>query len=131
MQEFLASPQGDPTLRWALLQRGLWVNDQPSLFDYLADLARYRVSDVAGQISCPTLLTQAESDPVGAGAGRLFDALTVERKALIEFTAAEGAGGHCEGTARRLFHQRVYDWLDETLADEPVSSAPAPAAATV
>jgi hypothetical protein len=28
---------------------------------------------------------------------------------------AEGAAGHCEGGARRLFHQRCYDWLDEAL----------------
>jgi alpha-beta hydrolase superfamily lysophospholipase len=115
LQEFLAGPQGDPSLRWALLQRGLWVNAQPSLFDLLSDLARYRISDVAGQISCATLLTQAEGDPIGAGAQKLFDALAVERKALVRFTSAEGAGGHCEATARRLFHQRVYDWLDETL----------------
>jgi pimeloyl-ACP methyl ester carboxylesterase len=118
MEEFLAGPLGDPSLRWALLQRGLWVNAQPSLFDLLSDLARYRLSDVAAQIACPTLLTQSEGDPIGAGAQRLFDALTVERMALLRFTSAEGAGGHCEATARRLFHQRVYDWLDETLDSE-------------
>jgi hypothetical protein len=28
---------------------------------------------------------------------------------------AEGAGGHCEALARTLFHQRMFDWLDETL----------------
>ena len=115
MQEFLEGPDGDPSLRWALLQRGRWVNDKATLFDLLADLTRYRISDIADQISCPTLLTQSEGDPIGAGAGKLFDALTVERKVLLKFTAAEGAGGHCEATARRLFHQRMYDWLDETL----------------
>jgi pimeloyl-ACP methyl ester carboxylesterase len=115
LQEFLEGPQGDPSLRWALLQRGLWVNAQPTLFDLLCELARYRISDVAHQISCPTFLTQAEGDPIGAGAEKLFDALTVERKTLVRFTSAEGAGGHCEATARRLFHQRAYDWLDETL----------------
>jgi pimeloyl-ACP methyl ester carboxylesterase len=115
LEAWLAGPQGDPMLRWLLLQRGKWVNDQPSLYRLFCDLARYTLSDVAAQISCPTLLTQAEGDPIGAGAPTLFDALTVERKALVEFTSAEGAGGHCEATARRLFHQRVYDWLDETL----------------
>jgi pimeloyl-ACP methyl ester carboxylesterase len=115
MQEFLEGPDGDPSLRWALLQRGRWVNDKATLFDLFADLTRYRLSDIADQISCPTLLTQSEGDPIGAGAGKLFDALTVERKVLLKFTAAEGAGGHCEATARRLFHQRMYDWLDETL----------------
>jgi hypothetical protein len=56
-----------------------------------------------------------DSTPSGA-APTLFDALSVQRKQLVKFTAAEGAGGHCEATARRLFHQRVYDWFDETLS---------------
>jgi hypothetical protein len=115
MQAFLAGPEGDPGLRWALLQRGLWVNGQPDLFHLFADLTRYRLSDVAGGISCPTLLTASEGDAVSANTGKLFDALTVERKELVRFSAAEGAGGHCEATSRRLFHQRVYDWLDDTL----------------
>jgi pimeloyl-ACP methyl ester carboxylesterase len=114
MQGHLEGPDGDPSLRWALLQRGRWVNDKATLFDLLADLTCYRISDVADQINCPTLITQSEGDPVGAGAKKLFDALTVQ-KVLLKFTAAEGSGGHCEATARRLFHQRVYDWLDETL----------------
>lgn len=114
LQEHLAGPGGDPMMRWLMLQRGRWVHGQPTLFAYLADLARYRLSDVAAQIACPTLVTQAEGDRIG-GAGQLFGALTVKRKALLTFTAAEGAGGHCEATARRVYHQRVYDWLDETL----------------
>lgn len=115
LQDFLEGPGGDPSLRWALLQRGRWVNDKATLFDLFSDLARYRVSDVVDQITCPTLHTQSEGDPIGAAAEKLYDALTVERKALLKFTAAEGAGGHCEATARRLFHQRADDWLDETL----------------
>lgn len=115
IEAVLAGPDGDPGLRWALLQRGLWVNGQPNLFALLADLTRYRLSDVAGQIDCPTLLTCSEGDPLSAGTEKLYDALSVARKALVRFTAAEGAGGHCEAPARRLFHQRVYDWLDEIL----------------
>jgi hypothetical protein len=46
-----------------------------------------------------------------------FDAVGAERKILIGFAEAEGAGGHCEGTARHLFHQRCYDWLDEALGN--------------
>ena len=73
------------------------------------------VRPVAGQIACPTLLTAAEGDPIASGAPRLYEALRVPKKALVRFTAAEGAGGHCEGLARTLYHQRVFDWLDETL----------------
>jgi alpha-beta hydrolase superfamily lysophospholipase len=116
MQDWLAGPDGDPQLRWSLLQRGLWANQQATLYDLFAELCRYTLSDVAARITCPTLLTQAENDPMGAGAPTLLDAIAAERKTLVRFTAQEGAGGHCEGMARRLFHQRVYDWLDEMLA---------------
>ena len=44
----------------------------------------------------------------------LYDALTCP-KALVAFTAAEGADGHCEPLAPTLRNQRVFDWLDETL----------------
>jgi alpha-beta hydrolase superfamily lysophospholipase len=104
-------------LRWRIIQRGLWVHGKDTLFDYLADVLRYELSSVAWNIKCPTLLTAAEGDPASAGAAKLFDAVAADRKALIRFTEAEGAGGHCEGTARRLFHQRCYDWLDETLGE--------------
>ena len=103
-------------MRWRLIQRGLWVHGAQSLFEYFADLTRFELSPVAAEIRCPTLLTQAEGDPLAAGAPALFEALTVQRKALVRFTAGEGAAGHCEGAARRLYHQRVFDWLDETLA---------------
>src|SRR5919108_110458 len=116
MEEYLRGPDADPMLRWRLIQRGLWVHGVDTLFDYFAEMMRYELSPVAADIACPTLLTQAEGDPIAAGAPKLFEALSVERKELVRFTAAEGAGGHCEGAARRLYHQRTFDWLDETLA---------------
>ncbi|HEY3586163.1 MAG TPA: acetylxylan esterase, partial [Myxococcaceae bacterium] len=116
MEERLRSPEADPLLRWRIIQRGLWVHGKDTLFDYLADVVRFEVSSVAGNIKCPTLLTAADGDPASAGAAKLFEGVAAERKALIHFTAAEGAAGHCEDLARRLFHQRCYDWLDETLA---------------
>jgi pimeloyl-ACP methyl ester carboxylesterase len=116
MDEYLHGPDADPMVKWRLVQRGLWVNGVDSLFDYFADMTRYELSSVAQNITCPTLLTQAEGDPLAANAHKLLDAIGADRKELIRFTAAEGAAGHCEGEARRLFHQRSYDWLDETLA---------------
>ncbi len=117
MEEALRSPDADPFMRWVLLQRGLWVHGKDTLFDYLADAVRFEVSPVAGNIRCPTLVTAAEGDPIAAGAQTLFDSVGAQRKLLIRFTQAEGAGGHCEAMARHLFHQRCYDWLDETLGE--------------
>jgi alpha-beta hydrolase superfamily lysophospholipase len=114
-ETWLKGDQADPLLRWRLLQRGLWVHGVDTLFDYLAAMTAFEISTVAGQITCPTLVTAAEGDPIAAGASRLYEALQVSRKALVRFTAAEGAGGHCESFARTLYHQRVFDWLDEVI----------------
>ena len=116
MEDYLRSDKADPDMRWRLIGRGLWVHGKDTLYDFIAELTRFEVSSVAGNITCPTLLTAAEGDATSAGAPQLLDAVDNERKTLIRFAAAEGAGGHCEGMARRLFHQRCYDWLDETLA---------------
>lgn len=47
--------------------------------------------------------------------GRLFDALVCD-KHRIQFKAAQGAGDHCEGAARTLFHPQVFEWLATVLA---------------
>ena len=57
---------------------------------------------------------QAEGDPIAAGASKLYDAVQAE-KVLMRFAESEGAGGPCETMARSLYHQRVFDWLDEVL----------------
>jgi pimeloyl-ACP methyl ester carboxylesterase len=116
MAAALNAPDADPMLHWAFVQRGYWVNGVDNLYDYLKDFVRYEVLKYAPQISCPTLLTYAEGDPVGNGGAALLAALTVPRKERIYFSYAEGAGGHCEAYARTLYHQQTYDWLDETLA---------------
>ena len=36
-----------------------------------------------------------------------------------QFTAAEGAGQHCESGARALFHARAFDWLGQVLDPHP------------
>ncbi len=106
--------QAPPMLRWRLLQRGRWVNGADSLFDYFVKMLDYELSPVASQISCPTLITQAEGDPIAVGAAQLYNAVQTE-KVLVQFRGSEGAGGHCETMARSLYHQRVFDWLDEVL----------------
>ena len=115
IEDYLRSDKADPVLRWRLLQRGIWVHGVQNLFDYFSELARYELSPVAGDIACPTLIAAVEGDPIAAGATRLRDAIAAKRRVLLEFKQAEGAGGHCECEGRRRFHQRCYDWLDETI----------------
>jgi len=107
--------QETPALRWAIVQRGFWVQGVDSLSEYLKITEDYSLKEVVSQISCPTLLTWAESDPLSWNAELIYDRLTSEKE-LVRFYDAEGAGDHCETKIRPLFHQRAFDWLDETLA---------------
>ena len=104
----------DASLRWSVVQRAFWVHGIDSLAEYLRVAKDYELSSVVDRIRCPTLVTQAENDPVARFAGRLYDALR-SPKELLRFTEAEGAGDHCELMARSLFHEKSFDWLDETL----------------
>ena len=105
---------GNAGQRWKVVQRGFWANGVGSLRDYFKETERFTMKGRAEMVRCPTLLTAAENDPLAIGAQTLFDALTCP-KALIKFTAVEGAGGHCEMMNRSLANRTVLDWLDETL----------------
>ncbi len=84
---------------------------------YIRELSRFSVAEVAGDISCPALLLDAEGDPVGSGqVDRLAAVLDPARTTVHRFTAAEGAGGHCEGMGQRRVERVVHDWIDETLS---------------
>src|SRR5918997_2898682 len=107
--------QETPALRWAIVQRGFWVHGVDSLSEYLKLAEDYSLKEVVSRIRCPTLLTWAESDPLSWNAEQIYDRLTSQTR-LVRFYDAEGAGDHCEAKTRPLFHQRAFDWLDETLA---------------
>jgi len=114
LERRLRSADADPMPQWRIFQRGYWVHGVDTLYDLLREMSRFEISTVAHQITCPTLLTAAEGDPLSAQTNKLYDALRCPKR-LLQFSAAEGSGGHCEGLARSLYHQRVFDWLDDTL----------------
>jgi hypothetical protein len=105
---------GTPALHWRIKQRGFWVNGVTSLRDLITVTLHYTLGDVGTRISCPVLVTAAENDPLAQGATQFVEALGGQAT-LIRFTAAEGAGGHCEMSNRTLLNERVLDWLDDTL----------------
>jgi alpha-beta hydrolase superfamily lysophospholipase len=111
LQPMFDAVEASPELTWALEQRNLWVHGVGSIMDYLRILPEYMLESRADQIECPTLVTQAENDPLSATAEKLYDALDCPKE-LQRFTAAEGAGDHCEMHGRKLYHQRTFDWLD-------------------
>ena len=105
-----------PTAAWALTH-GMFVTGTATPRAYVAATLAYHLRDgIAEKISCPTLVLDAEEDMFFKGQPeQLYDHLTCPRT-LIRFTAAEGAGAHCQVGAHRLACGRIYDWLDETFA---------------
>jgi hypothetical protein len=102
------------SLRWAL-SNGLWVFAVTTAQEFIDEYSKYDLTEVADQISCPTLVCEAEGDHFFSGQPQLlYDALQCP-KTLVKFTAAEGAEEHCHVGALTLFHQRMFDWLDDTL----------------
>jgi len=105
-----------PTARWSY-SHGMWATGATSPRAFVAKMLDYNLKDgVAEQIRCPTLVCDAENDLFLKGQPQmLYDHLTCP-KTMVRFTAAEGAGAHCQVGASRLAFARIFDWLDETLA---------------
>lgn len=113
---------GTRQLNWKVVQRGFWVHGVNDLRAYLASTELFTMRGRAHLIQCPTLITQAENDPLAAGAGAFFEALQC-RMTLMRFRAAEGAGGHCEMGNCSLVDGRALDWLDEQFESRRESGA--------
>ena len=113
---FEAAMKTSPTTRWAF-SHGMYATGTTSPRAYFAKTLDYHLRDgIAEQISCPTLVCDAEDDLFFKGQPQqLYDHLTC-RKTMMPFTKAEGAGAHCQVGAGRLAFARIFDWLDETLA---------------
>jgi hypothetical protein len=86
-----------------------------SPWDYFIDATRYEQGDLIGEIRCPTLVCDAQNDDISASSLEFFERLRCKKR-YIRFTVEEGAAEHCVSGNRALFHERVFDWLDEQLA---------------
>jgi dienelactone hydrolase len=104
----------EPGMAFAL-ERGMLTHGFATPIDYIRGLQDYSLVGIADRIECPSFICRGENDPIGGSAKELFDAI-VAPKEFVEFTNAEGAGQHDEAGAAALFSQRVFDWLDATLA---------------
>ena len=103
-----------PALR-AFLAPRMVTHGLTSVREYFRDLLRYTNEDTASAITCPSFVTDNETDTVSVGQGKvLFDRLTCPKEFRL-FTKAEGAEGHCEGMAPIVFWTAAFDWLDDLL----------------
>jgi len=115
--------ESDRNLNWAIIRRGFWTNGATDVGSMVAELWKWKLdADTVARISCPVLVTSAEGDRASTDSQDLFDAITGPKE-HIHFTAAEGAGMHCEMLNRSNANRRILDWLDDTLAAQRSASA--------
>ncbi len=89
--------------------------DGDSRYDLYQEVFRYRLGEEVAQIDTPLLICDPEGEQFWPGQSqRLHDLLPGERE-LVRFTAAEGAGRHCEPMGAAIRDARVFDWLAERL----------------
>ena len=110
-EKLAAGPDGALLFRPRMAAHGL-----TTVQDYIRHMREFNNSGSAPLITCPSLICDNEIDRISTGQGKqLANAMTGSAVDTVIFTAAEGAGGHCEGMGREVFDERVYPWLDKTL----------------
>lgn len=105
----------DPNIRFNMAH-GMWTSGSNSPYELIMKSKDYTVKNIAKSIECPTLVLEAEKDDSFPGQPKkVYDELTCQKKYIL-FTSEEGAEEHCQCGASALSNQRIFDWLDETLA---------------
>jgi hypothetical protein len=86
-----------------------------SYYDTYRAVMQYNLTEVAGQIRCPMLITNPVNEVYFPGQSqRLYDLLTSPKK-LVTFTESDGADLHCEPKGTGLRNLHIFNWLNETL----------------
>jgi len=85
-----------------------------SIGDYFRELRRFTMMSHAGEITCPTLIVEAENDFAGGSGSKLEAALSCPAT-LVTLSASSGADGHCAGLGQALWNDAVYGWLARTV----------------
>ncbi len=101
------------------MQRGLLFRMRPygstSYYEVFKAAMDYNLTDVAGKITCPMLITAPVNEAFWPGQSQRLYEMLKSPKTLVPFTAADGADLHCEPKGYGLRDLRVFDWLDTTL----------------
>jgi hypothetical protein len=110
LRQGLAAPEATAAREtWAFRARPYGVEGYSAVLD---EVAKYDVTDVAGQITTPLYITHPDGEQFFCGQPAELAAL-VPGSTLARFTQEEGASYHCQPMARELTEQRMFDWLDE------------------
>jgi hypothetical protein len=94
----------------------MWTTGASSPFELIMNSKNYTMKDIAQDIKCPTLVLEAERETIHFQDNQKKCMTHLCPKKYILFTSEEGAEEHCQCGAPALSNQRIFDWLDETLA---------------
>ena len=86
-----------------------------SYYDTYKSVLEYNLREVAGQITCPLLITEPANEVYWPGQSRQLYDLVKSPKALVHFSESDGADLHCEPKGTGLRDLRVFNWLAQTL----------------
>ena len=87
-----------------------------SYFDTYNAAMQYNLTEVAGKISCPLLITEPVNEAYWPGQSRQLYDLVASPKKLVHFSESDGADLHCEPKGMGIRDLRIFDWLDEILS---------------
>ncbi len=94
-----------------------WVLGVKDMEEAIETVKRFTLVDVAGQITCPFLVTHGANDRLATpeDAQKLYAAVGSKNKTIKIFTVDEGAAEHCHVDNRQVGIDYVADWLTATL----------------
>lgn len=106
----LADPQRRNDFRCRMATHGV-----STLTDYFRSLTTFSLDGRGDRITCPVLVTESEGDFASTGQTEPLVAAVRGPVTRHRFTAAEGAGGHCEGLGQARFERVAFDWIASAL----------------
>ena len=111
----LFSPETAATLRFRGNPYGVNGSSTYSLYE---TVGAYRLGEEIEHITTPVLITDPEGEQFWPGQSQqLYDRLKGP-KDIVCFRSQEGAGRHCEPLAGAQRDTRIFDWLEQYLADD-------------
>jgi pimeloyl-ACP methyl ester carboxylesterase len=98
-------------LRWSI-EQGCWSFKVNSATELLEKSKPMTMENIAGNITCPVLVCEAENDAFFAGQPQMLMAELGKKGTHVKLTEADAAGSHCHVGATDLINQVVMDWFE-------------------
>ena len=97
-----------------MLNNGKWVFGLEHRYELFEEMKKASLKGIAGKIKCPVLLTMGETDHFVSQdqLDSLLEEITAPKTVRV-LTIEEGAEEHCQEGNHALFHQVMFDWMDE------------------